>query len=130
MPCRTYEDEDDCQKSNAKKRKKNNNMPCRTYEDEDDCNKSNAESIINDYNYTRLQEKSDAATRAACDLRTILRRGGTEEDLTPETRTWVAQHDIWDARRIILENADGTRQNVKEQALAKLTLDERRVLGL
>ena len=77
-----------------------------------------------------VRKKADAATRAACDLRTILRRGGTESDLCEETRRWISQHDDWDRRRIEQENAAGIRQRTKEQALAKLTLDERRVLGL
>jgi hypothetical protein len=70
------------------------------------------------------------ATRAACDLRTILRRGGTEEDLCAETRRWIAKHDDWDHRRIKEEERRGERQRVKQNALAKLTMDERRVLGL
>jgi hypothetical protein len=78
----------------------------------------------------RLQAKADSATRAACDLRTILRRGGNESDLTVETREWIFRHDAWDAQRIASENAAGTRDKVKQAALDKLTLDERRVLGL
>lgn len=78
----------------------------------------------------RLRKAADAATRAACDLRTILRRGGVESDLTPETRRWIKQHDDEDARRIAQENAAGIRQRTKQAALDKLTLEERRVLGL
>lgn len=76
------------------------------------------------------RERLDAATRAACDLRTILRRGGKELDLTRETQQWIAEHDVWDARRIAQEQANGVREKTKRDALAKLTLDERRVLGL
>lgn len=78
----------------------------------------------------RLRRAADAATRAACDLRTILRRGGKESDLTPETRRWIAKHDDEDAKRIAKENAEGLRQRVKQQALDKLSMEERRVLGL
>jgi hypothetical protein len=76
------------------------------------------------------QERADAATRAACDLRTILRRGGTEQDLTVVTREWIARHDAWDAKRIKIEEASGERERVRQQALNKLNLDERRALGL
>jgi len=75
-------------------------------------------------------EEADAATRAACDLRTILRRGGRESDLCPETREWIKRHDEWDARRAAAEEAAGLREKVRQAALNKLTLDERRALGL
>lgn len=78
----------------------------------------------------RLRDEANAATRAACDLRTILRRGGSERDLCSETRKWIKRHDEWDERRIAEENAAGQRQKVKQAALDKLTLDERRALGL
>ena len=91
-------------------------MPCRCEDDESD--------------NLRLRSEADAATRAACDLRTILRRGGSERDLCAETRRWIKQHDEWDARRIAEENAASQRQQVKQAALDKLTLDERRALGL
>lgn len=91
-------------------------MPCRCEDDGSDMR--------------RLRAEADAATRAACDLRTILRRGGGESDLCAETRQWIKRHDEWDARRIAEENAAGQRQQVKQAALDKLTLDERRALGL
>mgnify|MGYP001589901379 CR=1 FL=1 len=77
-----------------------------------------------------LTRNLNQATRAACDLRTILRRGGTEEDLAPETRAWIAQHDDWDRRRIAQEKASGERKKARAAALDKLNLDERRILGL
>lgn len=77
-----------------------------------------------------LKREADKATRAACDMRTILRRHGLESELTRETRGWIAQHDKEDAERIAKENAEGIRQRTKQAALDKLTLEERRVLGL
>lgn len=77
-----------------------------------------------------LRESANASTRAACDMRTILRRHGLERDLTVETRQWIKKHDAEDAARIAQENAAGIRQRVKQQALDKLSLEERRVLGL
>jgi hypothetical protein len=69
-------------------------------------------------------------TRVACDMRTVLRRHGLEAELVRETRKWIAEHDDWDARRIAEETAAHQRQTVRQQALEKLTMDERRVLGL
>ena len=82
------------------------------------------------YRAKELQQKLDAVTRAACDLRTILRRGGTEDDLCAETREWIAAHDDWDRRRIEQEQRDGIREATRNRGLEKLTLDERRALGL
>ena len=70
------------------------------------------------------------STRAACDMRTILRRHGLEGELTVETREWIGIHDAQDARRIKIENENGTREKTRNAALDKLNLDERRVLGL
>ena len=77
-----------------------------------------------------LRREADKATRAACDMRTILRRHGLEFELTVETRQWISQHDAADERRIAEENASGERARVKQAALDKLSLEERRVLGL
>lgn len=74
--------------------------------------------------------EAHAATRAACDMRTILRRAGLECELTTETRSWIAKHDEADAKRIQEENQQKIRENTRLKALAKLTLEERRVLGL
>ena len=78
---------------------------------------------------TAAIKAANKATRAACDMRTILRANGLERDLTEETRRWIRQHDMEDAKRIKEENASGERDRVKQQALAKLTMEERRVLG-
>jgi hypothetical protein len=90
-------------------------MPCRS----DGCETSN-----------EYEEAADNATRAACDMRTILRRRGLEKELTVETRKWIKRHDKEDAERIAQENASGERERVRLAALDKLSLEERRVLGL
>jgi len=93
-------------------------MPCRCDEPSCSCEDSG------------LRIAADKATRAACDMRTILRRANLEHMLTMETRLWIAKHDEADAKRIAEENAAGIRQRTKQRALDKLTLEERRVLGL
>jgi len=74
--------------------------------------------------------KMDRLTRVCCDMRTILRRENLESELTVESREWITEHDEWDARRIAEENARGERARTRLAALDKLTLEERRVLGL
>ena len=76
------------------------------------------------------QLRLDRLTRVSCDMRTILRREGLEQELTVETRTWVEEHDEWDERRIAQEEERGEREKVRLAALDKLSLEERRVLGL
>lgn len=78
----------------------------------------------------KLEKAANKATRAACDMRTILRRHGLESELTGETIKWIAKHDKEDARRVVEEEKSGERKRVKQQALDKLNLEERRVLGL
>jgi hypothetical protein len=72
----------------------------------------------------------DLLTRVCCDLRTVLRRGGTEQELSPETRIWIAKHDAEDDARIKAEEERGDRDKIRSQALKKLSQDERRALGL
>ena len=76
------------------------------------------------------REAAHRATRVACDMRTILRRHNLLQELTEETRKWIAQHDREDAKRIAEEDARGERERTKQRALKKLSLEERRVLGL
>jgi len=87
------------------------------------------ESAFRSYSYSYKNE-ADAATRAACDMRTILRRFNLEKELTVETRKWIKQHDKEDEERIKRENEAGIREKTRLRALDKLTLEERRVLGL
>jgi hypothetical protein len=77
-----------------------------------------------------LRQSADQATRAACDMRTILRRHNLEHELCTETRKWIAKHDEADRIRIEAENAAGIREATKRRGLAKLSIDERRALGL
>lgn len=76
------------------------------------------------------RKRSRKATRAACDMRTIIRRAKLEKELTRETREWIAEHDEEDRIRIHLEEENGVREKTRKKALEKLTLDERRALGL
>jgi hypothetical protein len=71
----------------------------------------------------------DRLTRVCCDLRSVLRRGGRESDLTNETRKWIREHDKADRERLDQEGREGKRASLKKKALAKLNIDEREALG-
>ncbi len=94
---------------------------------------------IDQANVDRDQYATEArkAGRAACDMRTILRRHDLENELCHETLQWIVEHDRTDAERIAQEEAQGKREEAlserekaKQAALGKLTMDERRLLGL
>ncbi len=76
------------------------------------------------------QNMVDKLTRVACDMRTVLRRAELEQEVTEETRAWIREHDDWDTRRIKQERERIERAATRLAALNKLTLEERRVLGL
>ncbi len=77
-----------------------------------------------------LRHKLNTLTRICCDMRTIIRRHSAERELTVDSREWIAQHDEEDATRIRDENSAGIREKTRQAALDKLSLEERRVLGL
>ncbi len=102
-----------------------------------------------------MKKRLDKATRAACDMRTILRRFDLEKHLADETREWIKGHDeadrkriaqrqekIWreeqrkialnnltEADKIVLGMTSGS-DKARQAALSKLTMDQRRILGL
>ena len=83
-----------------------------------------------DDNDKALRSRANRATRAACDMRTLIRQLGKEDELTIETRRWIKQHDLEDSRRIKIEEESGIRDKARRSGLDKLTLEERRALGL
>ena len=91
-------------------------MPCQYYTPEEELSIANRE-------LTKL-------TRICCDMRHALRRHKLEHELCQETLDWIAQHDKEDAERIERERMNGIREAKKQRALNKLTMDERRMLGL
>ena len=99
-------------------------MPC---SDGGPCYQDDPETI------QRLRDtkaRLDWVTRAACDMRTILRRNNLEQHLTAESRRWITEHDAEDARRIEVETKARIRQATKRRALAKLSDEEKVLLGL
>lgn len=76
------------------------------------------------------KRRLDQVTRAACDMRTVLRKHELLGELCQETVEWIAEHDEADAERIRQEAEKQARENAKRTGLQKLTLEERRALGL
>lgn len=83
-----------------------------------------------DYDTSDILQEANEATRAACDLRTILRRGGKESDLCQETKNWIAKHDKADAARRALKKSVEEHERQRSRVLSKLSLDDRHILGL
>ena len=75
-------------------------------------------------------ESAARATRAACDMRTVIRSLGAEHMLCSETLEWISDHDREDAARIALAQEQVLRERAKASGLRKLSLEERRALGL
>jgi hypothetical protein len=76
------------------------------------------------------KERLDAATRAACDAAAVLARGGSWGDLRADTLEWMTAHAKLDASRIARERETAQREQVRRDALAKLSTEERHALGL
>lgn len=79
--------------------------------------------------YERLQ----SATRAACDLVRAIRDTDSLhviDSVNAETRLWIRNHDEMDRRNRELEAERVQRLLDRQEALRKLTPDERRALGI
>jgi predicted ribonuclease YlaK len=101
-------------------------MPCQSYD-------TNWADNSNDRDVRRLKEEADKLARIACRALEELERNGIEDMLLlkdDETREWWAKHKEADrkARAIIEERK--RRERVKQEALAKLSAEEREVLGI
>lgn len=83
---------------------------------------------------TRQDNRLDLATRTACNLIKLIRRNHPHLlesiNLPDESKEWIAAHDLADVRREQLENARKAELKLKQTALSKLTLDERKALGI
>lgn len=80
-------------------------------------------------------EELRRVTRAACDLLQRLRLEGSwpgliPSGLSPETVRWVKQHDLEDKRRVEDALRASRIQEAREAVVAKLSPEERRLLGI
>jgi hypothetical protein len=81
----------------------------------------------------QMQERNDMLARIACRAMTELEKNSMEDFLLlsdEETRVWWTAHKEWDAKRQAVEAEKLRKEQIKAEALAKLTAEEREVLGI
>lgn len=86
-----------------------------------------------DHDNSELYDKIELLTRVSCDLARALRATATAGqflDVSQETLDWIRQHDLEDKRHAEEKQRAASREEAQRRALAKLTPDERRLLGL
>ena len=101
-------------------------MPCQSYE-------SSWASSSNDADVRRLKKEADKLARIACAALTELEKVGKAEFLVlknDELREWWEAHKEADRREQARIAEIERRERVKEEALARLTEEEKELLGL
>lgn len=96
-------------------------MPCMSYDDDPS------------YNVRQWKNKTDMLARIACKALAELEKHGQASELLKadtEVREWWWAHKVADAKAREKALLDQERERVKTEALAKLSMVERRVLGL
>jgi hypothetical protein len=101
-------------------------MPCQSYD-------TQWAETSNDRDIKRLKKEADKLARIACRALQELEDNGIEDMLLlkdDETREWWNKHKEADRKaRAIIEERE-RRERVKQEALAKLSEEEREVLGI
>jgi hypothetical protein len=101
-------------------------MPCQSYD-------TNWADDSNDRDVRRLKKETDKLARIACRALEELERNGIEDMLLlkdDETREWWAKHKEADRKaRAIIEERERL-ERVKQEALSKLSQEEKEVLGI
>jgi hypothetical protein len=101
-------------------------MPCRDYESDSWGYDSSAE-------VRKLKAQADKLARIACKAMDALEEAGKEDFLLlkdDEVRKWWAEHKEADRKEQARIAEKLRRERVKEEALAKLSSEERELLGL
>jgi len=94
---------------------------------------SNWASDSNDRDVKRLKKEADKLARIACKAMTELVKSGHADFLVlkdDEIREWWEQHQEADRKAQEAQLEKERRAQVKKEALAKLSDDEKRVLGI
>jgi len=102
-------------------------MPCRDYYTD------SWTSTRSDANEKRLKAQCDKLARIACKAMEALVEDGREDFLLlkdDEVRTWWQEHQIADAKARQEAEAKAEIKKRKQEALSKLTEDEKLILGL
>jgi hypothetical protein len=101
-------------------------MPCMSYE-------SNWAADSSDFEVRKIKREADKLARIACRALEALTEAGQADFLLlkdDETREWWAAHQEADRKAREKEAARIRREELKAAALAKLTQEEREVLGI
>ena len=96
-------------------------MPCMSYDDRPD------------YSDREWKRKTDLLARIACKAMDALERTGQEDFLLlkdDEVREWWAAHKEADAKAQAARAEKERHAELRRAALAKLTVEERKVLGI
>jgi hypothetical protein len=101
-------------------------MPCMSYE-------SNWASDSNDRDIKRLKSEADKLARIACKAMTELVKSGHADFLVlkdDEVREWWEKHQEDDRKAQEAKAEKARRAKVKKEALAKLSDEEKKILGI
>ena len=101
-------------------------MPCQSYE-------SNWAYSSSDSDVKRLKKEADKLARIACKALTELIKHGKADFLIlqdDEVREWWEAHQEADRKEREREAERARKKAIKEQALARLTEEEKEVLGI
>jgi hypothetical protein len=101
-------------------------MPCQSYD-------TAWAAGSDDYEVRKLKKEADRLARIACRAMEALTQAGQADFLLlkdDETREWWIKHQEDDRRAQEKEAARLRREQVKQDALAKLTTEEREALGI
>ena len=96
-------------------------MPCMSYDDSPG------------YNDREWKKKTDMLARIACKALTELEKDGRADFLLlkdEEVREWWTAHKEADAKAQAAREAKAQREQIRKDALAKLTKEERKALGV
>jgi cytosine/adenosine deaminase-related metal-dependent hydrolase len=103
-------------------------MPCRSYEDD-----YRTGSPTESWQYKELKENNDKLARIACKAMTELVKQGTADFLVirdDEVREWWEKHQEADRKAQEAKAEKARLAKAKKDALAKLTPEEKKILGL
>jgi hypothetical protein len=103
-------------------------MPCRSYEDD-----YRTGSPTESWQYKELKQNNDKLARIACKAMTELIEQGKADFLIlrdDEVREWWEQHQEADRKAQEAKAEKARLAKAKKDALAKLTPEEKKILGL
>jgi cytosine/adenosine deaminase-related metal-dependent hydrolase len=103
-------------------------MPCRSYEDD-----YRTGSPTESWQYKELKANNDKLARIACKAMSELVKSGYADFLVlkdDEVRVWWEQHQEADRKAQEAKTEKARLAKIKKDALAKLTPEEKKILGI